>query len=56
MKIGDKIILEDMIHYTIVKTTMFNGVYHPRIAILEEDDSLNIIRTFDYLDYQNRMG
>jgi carboxynorspermidine decarboxylase len=56
VKIGDRIVFEDMIHYTIVKTTMFNGVYHPRIAILEEDDSLNIVRTFDYSDYRNRMG
>jgi carboxynorspermidine decarboxylase len=56
VQIGDNIIFEDMIHYTIVKTTMFNGVYHPRIAILEEDDTLNIIRTFDYSDYRNRMG
>jgi carboxynorspermidine decarboxylase len=56
VEIGDKIVFEDMIHYTIVKTTMFNGVYHPRIAILEEDNSLNIVRTFDYSDYRNRMG
>jgi carboxynorspermidine decarboxylase len=56
VKIGDKIVFEDMIHYTIVKTTMFNGVYHPRISILEEDDTLNIVRTFDYSDYRNRMG
>ncbi|NJN78803.1 MAG: carboxynorspermidine decarboxylase [Saprospiraceae bacterium] len=56
VKVGDKIILEDMLHYTLVKTTMFNGVYHPRIAILEEDDSLNIVRTFEYSDYRNRMG
>lgn len=56
VEIGDKIVFEDMLHYTTVKSTMFNGVYHPRMAIWEEDDSLNILREFGYEDYRNRMG
>ncbi len=56
VNIGDKIVFEDMMHYTTVKSTMFNGVYHPRISVLEEDDSLNILREFNYQDYKNRMG
>jgi carboxynorspermidine decarboxylase len=56
VEIGDKIVFEDMLHYTTVKSTMFNGVYHPRMAILEEDGSLNVVREFGYEDYKNRMG
>lgn len=53
--IGDKIIFEDMIHYTIVKTTMFNGVSHPAIALWTRDNKLDIYRRFDYDDYRDRM-
>ncbi|MDR1381271.1 MAG: carboxynorspermidine decarboxylase [Tannerella sp.] len=53
---GDRIIFEDMIHYTTVKTTMFNGVPHPAIAIIHEDGSTEIYRTFTYGDYKNRMN
>lgn len=56
LKIGDNIIFEDMIHYTTVKTTMFNGVPHPSIALLHSDDSLEILRTYTYDDYKNRMS
>ncbi|MDR1523867.1 MAG: carboxynorspermidine decarboxylase [Tannerella sp.] len=52
---GDRIIFEDMIHYTTVKTTLFNGVPHPSIAIVHEDGKPEIYRTFTYEDYKNRM-
>ncbi|MDR2679592.1 MAG: carboxynorspermidine decarboxylase [Tannerella sp.] len=55
LKPGDRIIFEDMIHYTTVKTTMFNGVPHPSIAIIHEDGKPEIYRTFTYEDYKNRM-
>ena len=55
LKVGDKIIFEDMIHYTTVKTTMFNGIPHPSIALLREDGVLDLFRTFTYEDYKNRM-
>lgn len=45
-----------MIHYTIVKTTMFNGVSHPSIALLKSDGNLQLWRTFGYDDYKNRMA
>ena len=46
-----------MIHYTTVKTTMFNGVTHPSIAIFDPDHGgLRIVRTFTYEDYRLRMG
>lgn len=56
LAVGDKIIFEDMMHYTTVKTTMFNGVSHPGIAIWTKDDELEMYREFDYLDYKNRMS
>jgi len=56
LKIGDDIIFEDMIHYTIVKTNMFNGVPHPALALLKPDGQLNFYRKFTYEDYKNRMS
>ena len=53
---GDRIVFEDMIHYTMVKTTMFNGVAHPAIAIAHRDGSLEVVREFGYEDYRNRMS
>ena len=55
LAIGDKLIFEDMIHYTIVKTNMFNGIPHPSLALWNKDDQLVVYRTFGYEDYKNRM-
>lgn len=55
LQVGEKVIFEDMIHYTTVKTNMFNGVRHPSIGMLHEDGKLEILREFDYSDYKNRM-
>ena len=56
LQVGEQIILLDMIHYTMVKTTMFNGVNHPAIAIWTEDDKLKIIREFHYEDFKGRLS
>ncbi|MGQ1947607.1 carboxynorspermidine decarboxylase [Geofilum sp. OHC36d9] len=56
LKVGDKIVFEDMIHYTIVKTTMFNGVPHPAIGIWNDNSGLKIVREFGYQDYKGRMS
>ena len=53
--IGQEIIFEDMIHYTTVKTNMFNGISHPSIGMLHTDGKLEILRHFGYEDYRNRM-
>ncbi|MBR5351590.1 MAG: carboxynorspermidine decarboxylase, partial [Prevotella sp.] len=55
LTIGDNIIFEDMIHYTTVKTNMFNGVGHPSIAFLHIDNELEILRDYRYEDYKYRM-
>ena len=56
LKPGDKIVFEDMMHYTLVKTTMFNGVPHPAIALWNEAEGLKVVREFGYEDYKDRMG
>ena len=56
LQIGEKIVFLDMIHYTMVKTTMFNGVNHPSIAIWTKDEQLNIVRKFSYEDFKNRLS
>jgi len=56
LKPGDKIIFEDMIHYTTVKTTMFNGVSHPSIGIWSEKSGFRLIKEFNYQDYKNRLS
>ncbi|WP_321995295.1 carboxynorspermidine decarboxylase [Draconibacterium orientale] len=56
LQIGEQIVFLDMIHYTMVKTTMFNGVNHPTIAIWTKDEQLNIVRKFRYEDFKNRLS
>lgn len=56
LQVGDRIVFEDMIHYTTVKTTMFNGVTHPGIGIWTKDERFQLIRRFGYEDYKSRMS
>lgn len=56
LKPGDRIVFEDMIHYTMVKTTMFNGVSHPSIGLWTLDNRFRLIREFGYEDYKARMS
>lgn len=56
LKVGDLVVFEDMIHYTMVKTTMFNGVQHPAIAIERADGSFDVVRQFAYEDYRDRLS
>ena len=53
--VGDEIIFEDMIHYTTVKTNMFNGIDHPDIRLKRLDGNVEILKTFRYEDYRDRM-
>ena len=55
LQIGEEIIFEDMIHYTTVKTHMFNGIAHPALGIRREDGTEEVLREFTYEDYLNRM-
>jgi carboxynorspermidine decarboxylase len=55
LQAGDKLVFEDMIHYTIVKTTMFNGVSHPDLLLWRMDGRVETLRRFGYADYKSRM-
>ena len=54
INIGDKIIFEDQIHYTIVKNTTFNGVKLPSLAMMDESGDVVVWREFGYDDYAKR--
>ena len=56
LKEGDIIVLEDMIHYTMVKTTTFNGVKHPSIGIWKINGNFELVKKFGYEDYKNRLS
>lgn len=56
LKPGDRLTLEDMNHYTTVKTTMFNGIQHPDIALQHSDGTIEMLRRFTYEDYRSRMS
>ena len=52
---GDRLVFEDMAHYTMVKTSFFNGIQHPSIAIRRGSD-IEVIREFNYEDYKGRLA
>ncbi|MEP1032859.1 carboxynorspermidine decarboxylase [Ekhidna sp.] len=56
LKAGDSIIFKDMIHYTMVKTSTFNGVKHPSIGIVRKNGEFELIREFGYHDFKNRLS
>ena len=56
LQIGDRIIFEDQMHYTMVKATTFNGIKLPSIAIEKEDGSVEVVREFEYGDFKNRLS
>jgi carboxynorspermidine decarboxylase len=56
LKPGDRIVFLDMIHYTMVKTTTFNGVQHPSIGIWTKESKFRMLRKFRYEDYKGRLS
>jgi carboxynorspermidine decarboxylase len=55
LKPGDRLEFLDMAHYSMVKTSFFNGIQHPAIAI-KRGDEIEVVREFNYQDYKNRLG
>ena len=55
LKVGDQIIFEDMIHYTMVKTTFFNGVRHPDIGIWTKENQFKLVRHFTYEQFRDKL-
>lgn len=57
LKPGDRLVFEDMSHYTMVKTTTFNGIQHPSLCTWEpETRQLNVVRRFGYQDFKSRLS
>lgn len=56
LTVGDTITFDDMAHYTMVKTTTFNGVPHPSICLKHEDGSIEAVREFSYPDFKQRLS
>lgn len=55
LKVGQRLTLLDMNHYTTVKTNMFNGIQHPSIWFQPISGSPRLLKEFSYEDYKNRM-
>ena len=55
LAVGDEVVFEDMIHYTTVKTNVFNGITHPDLCMLHSDGRKELLRRFTYEDYRARM-
>jgi carboxynorspermidine decarboxylase len=56
LKIGDRLVFEDMAHYTMVKNTTFNGVQLPAIVLLRASGDYEVVREFGYEDYRDRLS
>ena len=56
LKTGDRVVFDDMIHYTMVKTTFFNGVKHPDIGILHLDGSYERVKQFGYEEFKAKLS
>lgn len=56
LEVGDRVVFHDMSHYTMVKNTTFNGVPLPSIAVLQDDGTIETIRTFGYEDFRMRLS
>ena len=56
LNVGDRVVFDDMIHYTMVKTTFFNGVKHPDIGILHQDGTYERVKTFGYEEFKAKLS
>lgn len=56
LRIGQKIIFEDMIHYTIVKSTTFNGINLPSLILENSNGLFQVVKNFAYEDYKQRLS
>ncbi len=56
LKIGDTLTFQDMMHYTMVKTTMFNSIDHHSIGVIGADHRFELLKTFTYQDYRDKLS
>ena len=56
IKVGDKLIFEDMAIYSMVKNNTFNGIPLPDIVLLHKDGTTELVRRFGYEDFKGRLS
>jgi len=56
LQIGDRVIFEDQMHYTMVKATTFNGIKLPSIAVQRLNGDIEVVREFGYEDFKGRLS
>ena len=56
LKVGDKVIFEDQIHYTFVKNTTFNGIKLPSLVLVHQNGAVEVVKDFGYEDYKMRLS
>jgi carboxynorspermidine decarboxylase len=56
LRVGDRLVFEDMIHYTMVKTSTFNGVNLPSIGIWQADETFRLVRSYGYESYKDHLS
>ncbi|MFH1067662.1 MAG: carboxynorspermidine decarboxylase [bacterium] len=57
LQTGDRLVFEDMAHYTMVKNNTFNGIALPSIAIANtSNNTVRVVKQFDYEDYRNKLS
>lgn len=56
LEVGDQLIFEDMIHYTMVKTSTFNGVNLPSIGIWQADETFRLVRSYGYESFKDHLS
>ena len=56
LNIGDQVIFEDQMHYTMVKATTFNGIPLPSIVMKDKNGTLHLLKEFGYEDFRDRLS
>ncbi|MCF6239375.1 MAG: carboxynorspermidine decarboxylase, partial [Candidatus Marinimicrobia bacterium] len=57
LSLGDRLVFLDMAHYTMVKTSTFNGIQLPQLCVFEPDrEKLTVVKSFTYEDFKNRLS
>lgn len=57
LQVGQRLVFDDMAHYTMVKTTTFNGVRLPALALYNSrTGTVRVVKTFAYEDFRNRLS
>ena len=56
VKIGNRLVFEDMAIYSMVKNNTFNGIPLPDICLLKENGEIQTVKTFSYADFKGRLS